>query len=71
MAVITSLFVLAAALYSGVAALFILLDSAARVGGNLVSVRKLPPELPLFLLTVAPGGAFGPSLGVRFVPRRG
>ena len=50
---------------SGIAAVFILCNSAAGLLGNLVSVRALPPELPLYIAGVVTGGLIGTTLGIR------
>lgn len=55
---------------SGVAALFILVNSAAGLAGNLASVGSLPSALPLYLAAVAGGAAIGTWAGVRRLPRR-
>jgi uncharacterized membrane protein YfcA len=54
---------------SGVAAAFILLNSAAGLAGNFASVGNLPPELPVFLTAVAAGALVGTWLGVERLPR--
>jgi uncharacterized protein len=54
---------------AGVSALFILLNSAAGLLGNLASVRQLPPELPWLALAVFLGGLAGTWLGVSRLPR--
>lgn len=51
---------------SGVAAVFILCNSAAGLGGNLASVQHLPANLPLFAGSVLAGGLVGTTLGIRF-----
>lgn len=55
---------------SGVAALFILLNSAAGLAGNLSSLRALPPELPWFAGAVVAGALVGTWLGVARLPRQ-
>lgn len=50
---------------SGVAAMFILANSAAGMIGNLTSVRQLPPGLPLFAGAVVVGALIGTTLGIR------
>ncbi|MEO8618063.1 MAG: sulfite exporter TauE/SafE family protein [Sphingomicrobium sp.] len=50
---------------SGIAALFILINSAAGLAGNVASVGKLPAELPWFGLAVAIGALLGSWLGSR------
>ena len=50
---------------SGVVAVFILCNSAAGLAGNLVSMRALPPELPMYIGAVLIGGVVGTTLGIR------
>ena len=50
---------------SGVAAVFILANSAAGLIGNLTSVRQLPAELPMFAGAVVVGALIGSTLGIR------
>lgn len=50
---------------SGVAAMFILANSAAGLIGNLTSVRQLPAELPMFAGAVVVGALIGTTLGIR------
>ena len=54
---------------SGVAAAFILLNSAAGLAGNAASVGHLPHELPIFLASVFGGALLGTWLGVERLPR--
>ena len=54
---------------AGVAAAFILLNSAAGLLGNLASVRNLPPELPVLVAAVFAGALLGSWLGVSRLPR--
>ena len=54
---------------SGVAAAFILLNSAAGLAGNLAAVRALPPELPWLASAVVAGALLGTWLGVGRLPR--
>jgi uncharacterized membrane protein YfcA len=54
---------------SGVAAAFILLNSAAGLAGNVASVGHLPHELPIFLASVFGGALLGTWLGVERLPR--
>ena len=49
---------------SGVAAVFILCNSAAGLAGNYASVRSLPPDLPVFAGAVLAGALVGSSLGI-------
>ncbi len=55
---------------SGIAALFMLVNSAAGLAGNFASVRRLPSELPYFVAAVAIGAALGTWLGAHRIPRR-
>ena len=54
---------------SGVAAAFILLNSAAGLAGNSASMGHLPHELPIFLGAVGGGALLGTWLGVERLPR--
>lgn len=54
---------------SGVAAAFIVVNSAAGLAGNWASVGELPNELPIFLAAVALGALLGTWLGVERLPR--
>lgn len=54
---------------SGVAAAFILLNSAAGVLGNLASVQRLPSGLPILLAAVFSGALIGSWLGVSRLSR--
>jgi uncharacterized protein len=51
---------------SGVAAVFILVNSIAGLGGNVASVQALPASLPLFAASVLAGALVGTTLGIRF-----
>lgn len=51
---------------SGVAAVFILCNSAAGLLGNVAAVRALPPDLPLYAAAVLLGAVVGTTLGIRF-----
>jgi hypothetical protein len=53
---------------SGVAAVFILFNSAAGLLGNIASVQSLPPQLPLFAGAVLIGAAIGTTLGIKVAP---
>ena len=55
---------------SGVAAAFILVNSAAGLLGNAAGMRHLPPELPVLAAAVAIGALLGTWLGVSRLPRR-
>jgi hypothetical protein len=50
---------------SGVAAVFILCNSAAGLLGNLTQLESLPTALPLYAFAVASGGVVGTTLGIR------
>ncbi|HET9460224.1 MAG TPA: sulfite exporter TauE/SafE family protein [Sphingomicrobium sp.] len=54
---------------AGVAAAFIVLNSAAGLLGNLASVRQLPTELPILVAAVFAGALAGSWLGVSRLPR--
>jgi len=54
---------------SGVAAAFILLNSVAGLLGNLASVRRVPPELPILAGAVFAGALLGSWLGASRLPR--
>jgi len=54
---------------SGVAAGFILLNSAAGLAGNFAAMGALPAELPLLAAAVAAGALLGTWLGVERLPR--
>lgn len=54
---------------AGVAAAFIVLNSAAGLAGNIVSVQRLPPELPVLAVAVFAGGLIGSWLGASRLPR--
>ena len=53
---------------SGVAALFILMNSMSGLAGNFASVGRLPPELPWFIAAVIAGAIIGTRLGVSRLP---
>ncbi len=50
---------------SGVAAVFILCNSASGLLGNLTSVQSLPSNLPLYAAAVMVGAVIGTTLGIR------
>jgi uncharacterized membrane protein YfcA len=54
---------------SGIAAAFIVLNSAAGLLGNLASVEHLPAELPILVAAVFAGALLGTWLGVTRLPR--
>lgn len=53
---------------SGIAAVFILSNSAAGLAGSFASVGHLPAALPWFMLAVAAGAAAGTRLGISSLP---
>ncbi|HET9355114.1 MAG TPA: sulfite exporter TauE/SafE family protein [Sphingomicrobium sp.] len=55
---------------AGVAAAFIVLNSAAGLLGNLASVERLPPSLPFLIVAVFGGALLGSWLGSARLPRR-
>jgi uncharacterized membrane protein YfcA len=54
---------------SGIAAAFIVLNSAAGLLGNLASVEHLPAQLPILVASVFGGALLGTWLGVSRLPR--
>jgi uncharacterized membrane protein YfcA len=54
---------------SGIAAAFIVLNSAAGLAGNLASIPYLPLELPILAASVFAGALLGTWLGVSRLPR--
>ena len=54
---------------SGIAAAFIVLNSAAGLIGNLASVQRLPAELPILAASVFAGALLGTWLGASRLPR--
>lgn len=54
---------------AGVAAAFIVLNSAAGLLGNFAGVRQLPAELPILVAAVFAGALAGSWLGVARLPR--
>ena len=53
---------------SGIAAVFILMNSMSGLAGNFASVGRLPPELPWFIVAVVAGAVIGTRLGVSRLP---
>ena len=51
---------------SGIAALFILLNSLFGLAGNYASVQNLPSQLPLFVIATMIGAVIGTTLGIKF-----
>jgi uncharacterized membrane protein YfcA len=51
---------------AGITAPFILANSIAGLAGNLVSLQRLPPELPYFVVAALLGGILGTQLGIRW-----
>jgi uncharacterized membrane protein YfcA len=56
---------------SGVAAVFILCNSASGLLGNIASVKALPPDLPIFVGAVILGGLVGTTLGISRLAQKG
>lgn len=56
---------------SGVAAVFIFVNSAAGLAGSISVLPALPPALPVFVAAVAAGAVAGTWLGLRQLPRAG
>lgn len=54
---------------AGVAAVFIVVNSAAGLAGNLSVLPALPPALPVFVAAVAAGAVAGTWLGLHRLPR--
>jgi uncharacterized membrane protein YfcA len=54
---------------SGIAALFILGNSAAGLLGNVAVVRTLPPELPIYAVAVMLGAVVGTAFGTKSATR--
>ena len=54
---------------AGIAAMFIVLNSAAGLAGNVASVEHLPSELPILVAAVFVGALAGSWLGVSRLPR--
>ncbi len=54
---------------SGIAAAFIVVNSAAGLTGNISSIRELPSELPILAGAVLVGAIVGSWLGVSRLPR--
>jgi uncharacterized membrane protein YfcA len=50
---------------SGVAAVFILCNSASGLLGNISQITALPPALPLYAVAVLVGGLLGTTLGIK------
>ena len=50
---------------SGIAAVFVLVNSLAGLSGNLASLGALPPQLPLYAGAALLGAIAGTSLGIR------
>lgn len=51
---------------SGLTAPFILMNSAAGLAGNVMSLRSLPAEMPWFMLAAVLGTAVGTQMGIRW-----
>jgi uncharacterized membrane protein YfcA len=54
---------------SGVAAVFVLANSLAGLGGQVATLSQLPAELPLYAGAVLVGGVIGTTLGIRIEPK--
>jgi uncharacterized protein len=54
---------------SGVAAVFVLANSIAGLGGQITTLDALPPQLPLYAAAVLVGGVIGTTVGLK-VPAR-
>ena len=52
---------------SGLTAPFILVNSMAALAGNVAALKKLPAELPYFVVAVILGALLGTQIGVRWV----
>lgn len=50
---------------SGIAAVFVLVNSLSGLAGNFASLGSLPPQLPLYAAAALLGGIAGTTLGVR------
>jgi uncharacterized membrane protein YfcA len=55
---------------AGITAPFILANSIAGLAGNLVSLQRLPAELPWFVAAALLGGVLGTQLGIRWLSVR-
>jgi uncharacterized membrane protein YfcA len=53
---------------SGVAAVFVLANSLAGLGGQVATLQSLPEQLPLYAGAVVVGGIAGTTLGIRVPP---
>lgn len=51
---------------SGIAAVFILLNSVFGLAGNYASVQNLPEQLPMYVFAAMIGAVIGTTLGIRF-----
>jgi uncharacterized protein len=54
---------------AGIAALFIVVNSAAGLAGRLSSLQQLPAELPLMVGAVVIGALIGTTINLRFFSR--
>ncbi|SEL90348.1 hypothetical protein SAMN05216382_2888 [Sphingomonas palmae] len=50
---------------SGVAAVFILVNSIAGIAGNLAALGSLPPSLPIYAIAALAGAAIGTTAGIK------
>ena len=55
---------------AGITAPFILANSIAGLAGNLVSLQRLPAELPWFVAAALLGGVLGTQLGIKWLSVR-
>jgi uncharacterized membrane protein YfcA len=55
---------------AGITAPFILVNSIAGLAGNLVSLQRLPAELPYLVVAALLGGVLGTQLGIRWLSVR-
>lgn len=56
---------------SGIAAIFILINSISGLLGNYSSVQNLPSQLPLYLVATIIGAIIGTTLGIKFYSAKG
>lgn len=56
---------------SGIAAIFILINSISGLLGNYSSVQNLPSQLPLYLTATIIGATIGTTLGIKYYSAKG
>jgi len=56
---------------SGIAAIFILINSISGLLGNYSSVQNLPSQLPLYLTATIIGATVGTTLGIKYYSAKG